>query len=83
MENGDEAVKGCGNSRKMRILFGTTNESKLRSMRRITEDLGIELIGLSDLHLPLPQIEESGRDILKNAELKAHACFLLRQRALF
>ena len=58
---------------QMKILFGTTNESKLRSMRRVTDDLGIELIGLSDLRLPLPEIEESGRDILKNAELKACA----------
>ena len=57
----------------MKILFGTTNESKLRSMRRVTVDLGIELIGLTDLDLPLPKIKESGRDILKNAELKAHA----------
>ncbi|MBQ6066615.1 MAG: hypothetical protein IJK89_07305 [Clostridia bacterium] len=57
----------------MKILFGTTNQSKLLSMRRITADLDVELIGLSELGLPLPQIEESGKDILQNAELKARA----------
>ena len=57
----------------MIILFGTTNQSKLLSMRRITEDLDIKLIGLADLGLPLPPIDESGKDILQNAELKARA----------
>ena len=57
----------------MKILFGTTNESKLNSMRRMIEDLGIELIGLKDLNTPLPQVDESGDNILQNAELKARA----------
>ncbi|MCR5040543.1 MAG: GNAT family N-acetyltransferase [Clostridia bacterium] len=58
---------------KMKVLFGTTNESKLKTMRRMTEGLGIELIGLKDLKAPLPQVDESGDDILRNAELKARA----------
>ena len=57
----------------MKVLFGTTNESKLKSMQRMTEDIAIELIGLKDLNVPLPQVDESGGDILQNAELKARA----------
>lgn len=57
----------------MKILFGTTNESKFRSMKRVTDDLGIELIRLSDLNMQIPEIDEIGDDILENAELKAHA----------
>ena len=62
----------CLHENKMRILFGTTNESKLRSMQRVTEEFGIKLIGLRDLNKPLPQVDESG-DILQNAEQKARA----------
>ena len=35
----------------MKVLFGTTNESKLKSMRRVTDDLGIELKGYCEIAL--------------------------------
>lgn len=57
--------------KNMKILYGTTNQAKLDSMKRITDVLGIELIGLNDLHKPLPNIVESGNNILENAEIKA------------
>ena len=59
----------------MRILYGTTNQAKLDSMKRITKALDIEIIGLNDLHLPLPDIDESGSNILENAEIKAWAYY--------
>lgn len=55
----------------MKILYGTTNQAKLESMRRITKSLGVEIIGLNELERPLPFIEESGKNPLENAEIKA------------
>ena len=59
----------------MKILYGTTNQAKLDSMRRITESLGFELIGLKELNQPLPDIEENGKNPLENAKIKAEAYF--------
>lgn len=59
----------------MRILYGTTNQAKLDSMKRITEVLGIEIIGLKDVNQPLPHIEESGKNPLENAKMKAEAYY--------
>lgn len=55
----------------MKILYGTTNQAKLESMRRIMKTLGVEIIGLNELQQPLPFIEESGKNPLENAEIKA------------
>ena len=59
----------------MRILYGTTNQVKLDAMKRITEVLGIEIIGLKDVNQPLPRIEESGKNPLENAKMKAEAYY--------
>ena len=59
----------------MRILYGTTNQAKLESMRRITKSLDLEIIGLHDLQQPIPKVDESGKSPLENAELKARAYF--------
>ena len=59
----------------MKILYGTTNQAKLESMRRVTEPLGIELLSLHDLDLPVPEICESGKNPLENAEIKARAYY--------
>lgn len=59
----------------MRILYGTTNQAKLESMKRITNSLDLEIIGLHDLKQPIPKVDESGKSPLENAELKARAYF--------
>lgn len=59
----------------MRILYGTTNQGKLEGMRSCTQSLGLEIIGLKELNRPLPVVEESGKDPLENAELKARAYY--------
>ena len=59
----------------MKILYGTTNQAKLTSMQRLTASLPIEIIGLKDLNRPLPQVDESGRDLLENAKIKAKAYY--------
>lgn len=66
----------------MKILYGTTNQAKLESMRRITKTLGIEIIGLNDLkNIPefakvqFPKIDETGNNPLENAIIKAKAYY--------
>lgn len=59
----------------MKILYGTTNKAKLESMKRITESLDIEIIGLNDLKQPLPVVNENGKNPLENAKLKARAYY--------
>lgn len=45
----------------MKILYGTTNIAKLTAMKRVTEPLGIELMGLNDLNQPIPPVNENGK----------------------
>ena len=45
----------------MKLLYGTTNPAKLNSMRRITDSLGIELIGLRELSSPVPPVAVLGK----------------------
>ncbi len=59
----------------MIILYGTTNQGKLDSMRRVVKDLGIEILGLCDLNQPIPRVDETGKDPLENAIIKAKAYF--------
>lgn len=59
----------------MKILYGTTNKAKLDLMKSVADSLGFELIGLNDLDVPLPVVDESGKDPLENAEIKARAYY--------
>lgn len=57
----------------MRLLYGTYNPAKLKSMRDLLEPLGIGLIGLSELENPPEEAEENGDTPLENAIAKAIA----------
>ena len=66
----------------MKLLYGTTNQAKLESMRRVTKILGLEIIGLNDLkncpefyNVKFPEIDETGSNPLENAKIKAKAYF--------
>ena len=66
----------------MELLYGTTNKAKLESMRRVSKILGIEIIGLNDIlarpefaKTKLPEIDESGKNPLENAKIKALAYY--------
>lgn len=59
----------------MKVLYGTLNEAKLDSMRRITKELGMEVVGLKELGLPIPEVAETGTNPLENAKLKAEKYF--------
>ena len=66
----------------MKLLYGTTNQAKLESMRRVTKILGLEIIGLNDLkncsefyNVKFPEIDETGSNPLENAKIKAKAYY--------
>ena len=66
----------------MKLLYGTTNQAKLESMKRVTKILGFEIFGLNELkempefaNVVLPEIDETGSNPLENATLKAKAYF--------
>ena len=71
----------------MKLLYATTNKAKLESMQRVTNSLNIEIIGLKNLqefkNIELPQIDESGKNPLENAIIKAKAYYKVLQIPLF
>ena len=54
-----------------RLILASHNAGKLREMRELMADYGIEIISAGDLGLPEP--EETGQTFIENAELKALA----------
>lgn len=59
----------------MKILYGTTNNGKLKAMKNAVKSLDIQLISLNDVDGELPSINESGITPLDNAEIKARAYY--------
>ena len=53
-----------------RLLIATTNPNKLREIRDVLADTGVELVSLSDLP-PIAEPEETGQTFQDNARLKA------------
>ncbi len=67
----------------MRILYGTGNQGKLSAMRRALKNLEVEIVGLKDLNSDLPQVEETGKNPLENARIKAYAYYKAFQTPVF
>lgn len=63
----------------MKLLYGTGNPAKLSAMKSRLENLNekytIELIGLKDLNMEIPQVPEDGSTPLENAHQKATAYY--------
>jgi 8-oxo-dGTP diphosphatase len=59
----------------MKLLYGTGNEAKLASMKRALSNLKLDLIGLKDLEMDIPQVKETGNSPLDNARIKAKAYY--------
>jgi|LAHS01.1.fsa_nt_gb 8-oxo-dGTP diphosphatase len=57
------------------LLFGTSNAGKLNAMQRHLAGLNLNIIGLNDLDINLPDIDESGNNPLENAKIKAQAYY--------
>jgi XTP/dITP diphosphohydrolase len=53
------------------LFFGTTNEGKLRELRRLVAGLPVRVLSPADLARPLPEVEEDGATFRANAEKKA------------
>lgn len=57
---------------KNRIVFATGNEGKMREIRLILEDLGMEILSMKEAGAD-PEIVENGATFGENAEIKARA----------
>ena len=55
-----------------RIIFATGNEGKMREVRLILADLGMEIISMKEAGASC-EIEETGSSFAENAEIKARA----------
>lgn len=55
-----------------RIIFATTNEGKMKEIRMILADLGMEILSLKDMNINI-DIEENGKTFEENAIIKAKA----------
>lgn len=53
-----------------KIVFATTNQGKMKEVRMILEDLGVEICSLKDLNINA-DIEENGTTFEENALIKA------------
>lgn len=58
----------------MKVLFATTNPAKVKKYKEELEERGINLITIKDLDFKL-EIEESGKDAIENAYIKAKAYY--------
>lgn len=54
-----------------KLLIATTNAGKVVEIAALLADLKCEVIGLTDLPQPLPEVEETGTTFAANALLKA------------
>ena len=61
--------------RPMRLLYGTGNPGKIEAMRRALIDVGIAIAAPDEMGVKHPAVDETGRDPLENARLKAWAYF--------
>ena len=55
-----------------KLIFATTNEGKMKEIRMILADLGMEILSLKDLDITV-DIEENGKTFEENAIIKAKA----------
>jgi len=71
----------------MKLIYGTTNSGKIMAMQKcltgLRPDFDIELIGLSQLGMDFPDIEEDGSNPLENARIKAMAYYDMLKQPVF
>ena len=59
----------------MKLVYGTSNASKIQVMKEHVAPLGIEILSLTDAAAPDLDIDESGTHPLENARIKALAYY--------
>jgi len=60
----------------MKLLYGTSNPSKLSSMKEMLKGMNMEIIGLKDVNIDI-DVEENGISPLENAKIKALSYYKL------
>ncbi|MDD4494606.1 MAG: non-canonical purine NTP pyrophosphatase [Eubacteriales bacterium] len=65
------------------LIYGTGNPAKLQSMRDCLAPLGIEIIGLNETGIAIPDVDENGNTPLENARIKALAYYNALNRPVF
>lgn len=66
-----------------KLIYGTTNPAKVQAMRINLENLGVEIAGMAELGVEIPDVEESGKSPLENARKKALAYFDVLKKPVF
>lgn len=64
-----------------KLIFATGNEGKMREIRVIMEDLGVEILSQKEAGLA-PQVDENGTTFEENAVIKAKAVAALAPEAI-
>jgi len=67
----------------MQLIYGTGNSAKVQHMRSLLSSLDVEIIGIKELGVNLPDINESGNDPLENAVIKAKAFYTALGKPVF
>ena len=65
------------------FIYGTSNPAKLSHMRKMLAPIEVEIMGLKDLDMDFPDVEENGSTPLENARIKALAYFEILKRPVF
>ena len=65
------------------LVYGTGNPAKLAHMRETLAPLGINVVGLKETGVKLPDVEENGDTPLENARIKAEAYYDALRRPVF
>jgi 8-oxo-dGTP diphosphatase len=73
----------AGGKCTVKLIYGTTNKSKIQFMKKRIEPLGIEILSLTDVNAPKLNIQENGNSPLENAKIKALAYFDALKMPLF
>ncbi|SHI94844.1 Inosine/xanthosine triphosphate pyrophosphatase, all-alpha NTP-PPase family [Clostridium amylolyticum] len=59
----------------MKLLYGTGNDAKLKSMRAMLKGLNLDIVGLKDINAYVESVDEKGSSPLENAKIKATAYY--------
>ena len=68
----DKARAGKGKGQMEKIIFATGNAGKMREIRSILADLGMEILSMKEAGITI-EIEENGKTYEENALIKARA----------
>ncbi len=67
----------------MRLIYETGNPAKLSAMQKRLLGFDLEIIGLKDLNIGIPEVPETGSSPLENACQKAIAYYKLLKEPVF